>query len=178
MIRPAPVHAPRRSPSFPPTDTRTTGAASSRAQVPTTGPLVLRFDRETGSIFVISFNDPACAQARIGRPVREDRPYNFEGRYGRAGAAMVVRPDGRPLIAYRDVIDGRSSCSTAAPTMLAGRHGHGAEPGRNAGPAMVLDQDGRALVAYQDLDRERIVIAACAGRAATHTPVHDDPARR
>ncbi|WP_327105915.1 hypothetical protein [Nonomuraea glycinis] len=135
-------------------------------------PVVLRFDRDTGSIFVISCDDPACAQARIGRPVREDRPYYFEGRYGRAGAAMVVRPDGRPLISYRDVIDGAiklldcrtRECSQADTATVS-------EPGRNAGPAMVLDQDGRALVAYQDLDRKRIVIAACAETRCTHTPV-------
>ncbi|MDP4502638.1 hypothetical protein [Nonomuraea turcica] len=64
-------------------------------------PVVLRFDRETGWIFVISCDDPACARARIGRPVR-DLPDDVAGR---VGAAMVVRADGRPLIAWMDVAD-------------------------------------------------------------------------
>ncbi|WP_146615552.1 hypothetical protein [Nonomuraea aridisoli] len=135
-------------------------------------PVVLRFDRDTGSIFVISCADPACAQTRIGRPVRADWPYYIEGGYDPAGAAMVIRPDGLPMIAYRDVTDGAiklldcrtRECSQDDTATVS-------ESGRNAGPAMALDQDGRALVAYQDLDRERIVVATCTGTRCTRTPV-------
>lgn len=135
-------------------------------------PVVLRFDRDNGSIFVISCDDPACARARVRQPIRKGSPDHLGGRDRHAGAAMVLRADGRPLIAYRDVNDGAiklldchtRECPNAGTATLS-------EPGRNTSPAMVLDQDGRVLVAYQDLDRERIVIAACTGTRCTRTPV-------
>ncbi|MFF4621350.1 hypothetical protein [Nonomuraea jabiensis] len=131
-------------------------------------PVVLRFDRETGAVFVISCDDPACARARTGRPVRGSTGYSD----GQAGAAMLVRADGRPLIAYLDVSDGAiklldcrtRECSQAGTTTLS-------EPGHHTAPTMVLDRDGRVLVAYQDLDRERIVIATCTGTGCVRTPV-------
>lgn len=131
-------------------------------------PVVLRFDRETGAVFVISCDDPACARARVGRPVRGSADYSD----GQAGAAMLVRADGRPLIAYLDVRDGAiklldcrtRACSQAGTTTLS-------EPGHNTAPAMVPDRDGRVLVAYQDLDREQVVIATCTGTRCTRTPV-------
>ncbi|WP_433518847.1 hypothetical protein ACQP2T_27075 [Nonomuraea sp. CA-143628] len=136
-------------------------------------PVMLRFDRDTGSIFVISCDDPACAQARVGQPVREvSRDYS--GRAHRYDTAMVVRADGLPLIAYRDVSDGAIKLldchtreCTRADTATLSEPGHG----HNTASAMVLDRDGRALVAYQDLDRERIVIAACTGTRCMRTPV-------
>ncbi|NRQ33824.1 hypothetical protein HII36_18485 [Nonomuraea sp. NN258] len=135
-------------------------------------PVVSWFDRETGSIFVISCDDPACVQARMGRHVRPDRHDDSEELRDRVGAAMAVRPDGRPLIAYLDVSDGAvklldchtRECARAGTTTVA-------EPGQNANPAMVLDRDGRALVAYQDLARRRIVIATCASTGCTRTAV-------
>ncbi|MEV4578520.1 hypothetical protein AB0K16_35300 [Nonomuraea jabiensis] len=131
-------------------------------------PVVLRFDRETGAVFVISCDDPACARTRTGRPARGSAYYSD----GQAGAAMLVRADGRPLIAYLDVNDSAiklldcrtRECSQAGTTTLSG-------PGHNTAPAMVLDRDGRVLVAYQDLDRDRIVIATCTGTACVRTPV-------
>lgn len=134
-------------------------------------PVMLRFDRDTGSIFVISCDDPACARARMGQPVREVSP-DYSGRAHRDDTAMVVRADGLPLIAYRDVSDGAiklldchtRECSRADTATLS-------EPGHNTGLAMALDRDGRALLAFQDLDRERIVIAACARTRCTRTPV-------
>jgi hypothetical protein len=130
--------------------------------------VALRFDRDTGSISVIACADPACARARVGRPVRE----GFGDRARGAGAAMVLRADGRPLIAYRDVTDGAiklldchtRECPEADTATLS-------EPGRNAGPVMVLDRSGRALVAYQDLDRDRIVLATCTRTRCSGTPV-------
>ncbi|MCA2228200.1 hypothetical protein [Nonomuraea aurantiaca] len=134
-------------------------------------PVMMRFDRDTGSIFVISCDDSACAKARVGQPVWEVSP-DYSGRAHRDDTAMVVRADGLPLIAYRDVSDGAirlldcrtRECSRADTARLS-------EPGHNTGLAMVLDRDGRALVAYQDLDRERIVIAACTRTRCTRTPV-------
>ncbi|MEU8149103.1 hypothetical protein [Nonomuraea sp. NPDC048901] len=131
-------------------------------------PVVLRFDRETGSVFVISCDDPACARARTGQPVQDSTDYSD----GQAGAAMLVRANGRPLIAYRDVTDGAiklldchtRECSKAGTITLS-------EPGHNTAPATVLSRDGRALVAYQDLDRKRVVIAACTGTHCTRTPI-------
>ncbi|MEU6721128.1 hypothetical protein ABZ897_57575 [Nonomuraea sp. NPDC046802] len=137
-------------------------------------PVVVRFDRETGSVFVISCDDPACGRARVERPVRGSTYYSD----GQAGAAMLIRADGRPLIAYLDVDDGAiklldchtRECSESGTTTLS-------PSGHNTAPAMVLDRDGRALVAYQNLDREQIVIATCTGPRCTRTPVTTIPRR-
>ncbi|TMR08482.1 hypothetical protein ETD86_47610 [Nonomuraea turkmeniaca] len=136
-------------------------------------PVLVRVDRETGTIYVISCDDPACVQARMGRPVRSGAPESSAGRPEGAETAMVIRPDGRPLIAYRDSADGAiklldcrtRECSQAGRATLS-------EPGHDHGAlAMVLDRGGRALVAFRDLDRERIVVAACTGTRCTPTPV-------
>ncbi|GAA3604193.1 hypothetical protein GCM10022419_106020 [Nonomuraea rosea] len=135
-------------------------------------PVMLRFDRDTGSIFVISCDDPACVRARVGQPVQAGSLDYASSRDRGAVTVMAVRADGRPLIAYRDVRDGAiklldchtRECSRADTATLS-------EPGRNTAPAIALDRHGRALVAYQDLDRERIVIAACTRTRCTPTPV-------
>lgn len=137
-------------------------------------PIVLRLDDWTGAISVIACDDPACVQARMGRPVPDDqRPEPFTENEDAAGATMVLRPDSRPMIAYRDMTDGTiklldchtRECAQATTTTLS-------TPSLNhMAPAMLLDGRGRVLVAYQDLDQDTIVIATCTGTRCTHTPV-------
>ncbi|MGW2145744.1 hypothetical protein ACWCOT_15655 [Nonomuraea bangladeshensis] len=136
-------------------------------------PVMLHLDQDSGAVHVVSCDDLACARARVEQPVEGDASaYLFGGR-DRPQAVMVVRADGRPLIAYQDMADGTiklldcrdRACSRAASAALTA-------PGdRHAGPAMALDRAGRALVAFRDLDRDRIVIAACAETRCTRTPV-------
>ncbi|MEU4509137.1 hypothetical protein AB0G05_06550 [Nonomuraea wenchangensis] len=136
-------------------------------------PVVLRLDQYSGAVHVVSCHDLACARARVEQPVEGDASAYLLGGRDRPHAAMVVRADGRPLIAYQDLADGTiklldcrdRACSRAASAALT------SPGGRQAGPAMVLDRSGRALVAFRDLDRHRIVVAACTGTRCTRTPV-------
>lgn len=90
-------------------------------------------------------------------------------------ASLVVRADGRPLIAYRSTADGAvllldcrtPDCAAAGSRTLAPA---GAE---HAAPALVLDRSGRALVAYQDLEGRRLMLATCAGLDCVTTPVRN-----
>ncbi|GAA1637485.1 hypothetical protein GCM10009733_038220 [Nonomuraea maheshkhaliensis] len=134
-------------------------------------PVVLGVDRHTGSMVVISCDDPACAKTRTERPVKDESPYFDRDR--RARAAMAIRADGRPLIVYRDVTDSAiklldcldHACARAGTATLT-------EPGeRHSMPALALSRDGRAYVAYQDVGRAQVVIATCAGTRCARTPV-------
>lgn len=126
---------------------------------------------------MISCDDPACARTRVEQPVEEREPWY--GHRAPPRAAMVVRPDGRPLIAYREpadsaikLLDCRTrtrTCAEADTTTLT------APGGRVLGLTMVLDRAGRALVAYQDLDRRRTMIATCTSTSCTQTPITTIP---
>ncbi|PZG09982.1 hypothetical protein C1J01_36795 [Nonomuraea aridisoli] len=140
-------------------------------------PVALRVDHDSGAIFVVTCAEPACARAYVEQVVEGDAfRHWFDGRE-RPQTAMVVRADGRPMIAYRDIAGGTimlldcrtRTCSQADTALLTA-------PGeRHAGPAMVLDRAGRALVAFQDLEREQVVVAACTGTLCTRTPVTTIP---
>ncbi|MET9249923.1 hypothetical protein [Nonomuraea sp. NPDC003709] len=161
-----------------PVNTYTGGGRDLIAGVdPDDRPVMLRLDQDSGAIHVVSCDDPACARARVEQPVGDDSSGYLFDRRGRPHAAMAIRADGRPLIAYQDMADGTiklldcrtRACSQADTATLTA-------PGdRDAGPALVLDRAGRAMVAFQDLDRERIVIATCTGTRCTRTPVTTIP---
>ncbi|MGW4412816.1 hypothetical protein ACWEJ6_53190 [Nonomuraea sp. NPDC004702] len=139
--------------------------------------IMLRLDQDSGAIQVISCDDPACARARVEQPVADESPDTSPDRPVRPPAAMAIRADGRPLIAYQDMADGTiklldcrtRACSQADTVTLT------APRDRVARPALVLDRAGRALVAFKDLDREQIVIATCTGKRCTQTPVTTIP---
>lgn len=133
-------------------------------------PVVLRLDERGGAMSLITCTDDSCDRTRIERLVDGDRPAPFESR---AGAALAVREDGRPVIAYRDPADGSIRlldcrnpwCSQSDMTILSGP-----DPG-NLPPALLLDESGRAVVAYQDVDREHLVLAVCRATRCARTPV-------
>ncbi|MEV5895962.1 hypothetical protein [Nonomuraea fuscirosea] len=136
-------------------------------------PVILAVDRHTGSMVVISCDDPACARTRTGRPVKEESRPRYSDRDRRARATMAIRADGRPLIAYRDVTDDAirlldchdRACARAGTATLT-------DPGeRHSGPALTLSRDGRAFVAFQNVDRAQVVIATCTGTRCARTPV-------
>ncbi|MBB5784169.1 hypothetical protein [Nonomuraea jabiensis] len=157
-----------------PVNTYTGGGRDLIAGVdPQDRPVVLRLDHDSGAIHVVSCDDPACARAHVEQPVGDDSSGYPLDRRSRPRAAMAIRADGRPLIAYRDMADGAiklldcrtracAQADTATPAAAGERH---------AGLAMVLDRAGRALVAFQNLDRQQIVIATCTGTRCTRTPV-------
>ncbi|WP_106251773.1 hypothetical protein [Nonomuraea fuscirosea] len=148
-----------------------------------------RLDSLTGALHVISCADPACERVQVRRPVppilpdldaaepgEVNRLFDESREHGdRAGASLVVRADGRPLIAYRSTADGAvllldcrtPDCAAAGSRTLAPA---GAE---HAAPALVLDRSGRALIAYQDLEGRRLMLATCAGLDCVTTPVRN-----
>lgn len=140
---------------------------------PLSRPVVLRFDEHAGSLTLITCEEVGCDDVHVERLVQGGWTWGFEDVRGRAGATMLVRDDGRPLIAYRDSADGsirmldcrNLRCSQSDSVILAG-------PGRyRVPPALVVDEGGRALVAYQDIGSNRIVVATCTGTRCVHTPV-------
>ncbi|MER7500901.1 hypothetical protein AB0L05_04485 [Nonomuraea pusilla] len=140
---------------------------------PLNRPVVLRFDDHTGSLSVITCEDVSCDPVHVEHPVQGGWTWTPDEYSGPAGATMVVRKDGRPLIAYRDSADGsvrlldcRNLPCSQADTVVLSAPGDDHLP-----PALVVDETGRALVAYQDLDHDQIVVAICRGTRCTHTPV-------
>lgn len=144
-------------------------------------PLVMRHNIETGRIFVISCADAACGKAKVVEPEPGGSFGHGFGLGEVARAEMVLRPDGRPLIAYREAYSGRiklldcqiRDCSRSSTTDVS-------VSGGNEGPAIVLDQRGRALITYMDFGQDRLVVASCTSGRCTRTPitnvrVGDDP---
>jgi hypothetical protein len=136
-------------------------------------PVAARFDIHNGQIHVISCADAACLRTRVTRPV-PPYPPSVESERGRdTGLALVVRPDGRPLIAYRDrndratkLLDCRTPDCAQAEVITLDAGG----PYRST-PVMVLDRAGRPLVAYQNHDGTRLMLATCTGPRCVRTAV-------
>ncbi|MEV5895963.1 hypothetical protein [Nonomuraea fuscirosea] len=127
-------------------------------------PVAAWYDPVNGQIHVISCLDATCRRPTVTSPVPsapsglDDLPWTF-------GLALAVRPDGRPVIAYRDprdevnkLLDCRTpDCAKAdVRTLGAGSEYH-------AIPALALDRSGRPLVAYESREHQRLMLAACTG---------------
>ncbi|WP_132333836.1 hypothetical protein [Nonomuraea longispora] len=135
-------------------------------------PVAARLNPVNGQIHVISCLDVACHQPTVTRPVSpapsstDDLPWTF-------GLAMAVRPDGRPVITYRDprdqankLLDCRTpDCAQADVRTL------GAGDEYQPVPALVLDRAGRPLVAFESPERRRLMLAICTGSRCESIPV-------
>lgn len=136
-------------------------------------PVVLRYDERTGSMTLITCPGLSCGKTRVEHLVHGGRFRRLNEPEDRAGAAMQVRSDGRPVIAYRDAADGsirlldcrNPACSQFDTAILSA-------PGlAHLVPALLLDESNRAWIAYQDLDHDHLVLATCEATRCTHTPV-------
>ncbi|MEU8401879.1 hypothetical protein AB0C28_42410 [Nonomuraea sp. NPDC048892] len=127
-------------------------------------PVAARYAPATGHIQVISCQDAACHRPITTSPV-PPAPPGLDTLPWTAGLALAVRPDGRPVIAYRDprdqmnkLLDCRTpDCAQADARVL----GAGGE--HDAAPALVLDHSGRPLVAYESSEHRRLMLAVCTG---------------
>lgn len=136
-------------------------------------PVVLRFDKFKNVLTLITCEPPGCVKVHQRRLVESGWTWLHSGVEGQAGAAMVVRKDGRPLIAYRDAADGSVrmldcrtlDCTESDSVILSGPSRFGMTP------ALALTGDGRALVAYVDGDDDQVMVASCAGTQCVHAPV-------
>ncbi|MEV4173804.1 hypothetical protein [Nonomuraea sp. NPDC049709] len=135
-------------------------------------PVAARYDPGNGQIHVISCLDVACHQPTVTRPVppspssTDDLPWTF-------GLAMAVRPDGRPVIAYRDLRDQANKlldCRTPDCAQVDVRT-LGAGDEYHAVPALVLDRAGRPLVAFESREHQRLMLAICTGSRCESIPV-------
>lgn len=129
----------------------------------------VRVDRGSGAVLVVGCDTPACGEPRISRPTG---PVAYHPAYEplMTGAAVAVRPDGRPVVAYRHPGTGAATlldcatwaCERAASVTLTG------PAAMSPAPALAVDRAGRILVAAHDLTRGRLVLATCHGvRCAT-----------
>ncbi|NRQ39394.1 hypothetical protein HII36_47360 [Nonomuraea sp. NN258] len=137
-------------------------------------PVAARFDSVSGQIQVISCQDAGCRlPARVTRPVPPlpRRPEHDRG--AETGLALAVRPDGRPVIAYRDLADrtvelldcATPDCARAQVITLGGGGPN------HPTPALALDGSGAPLVAFFDRGQRRLMLARCAGGRCVSTAV-------
>ncbi|MFI7610825.1 hypothetical protein ACIBP6_06260 [Nonomuraea terrae] len=134
-------------------------------------PVAARYDPVNGQIQVISCLDVACRQPRV-KPVPPvpSNPYDLPWTFG---LSMAVRPDGRPVIAYRDLRDQANKlldcrtpdCARADVRLL------GAGDEHHAVPALVLDRAGRPVVAFESREHQRLMLAVCTGNRCESIPV-------
>lgn len=143
------------------------------AVTPDGRPVAAQVDDTSGTIYVISCQDPACDRPQVTRPAA-GKPHQGDG-LPVIGLAMGMRADGRPVIAYQDLNDGSVTlldcrtpdCAQGDTVKLAGAvHGP---------PALVVDRPGRTLVAYQDEGGRRIAVARCAGTRCATVAVSSAP---
>jgi hypothetical protein len=126
-------------------------------------PVAAYEDRATGAVTVISCDDASCRRPKVtqvGGPVLAHR---VEGDPYLDGVEVVVPPDDRPVIAYRDARTGAArllrcrtpDCAKTDTIAITG-------PGFwRPWPALALGPDGRPLVATYDLAHSRVVLIAC-----------------
>jgi hypothetical protein len=135
-------------------------------------PVAARYDFATGQIQVISCLDVACHRPRVTRPVGP-APLSPDDTPWTTGLALAVRPDGRPVIAYRDLRDQANKlldcrtpdCARAdVRTLGAGSEYH-------AVPALTLDRAGHPLVAFESGEHHRLMLATCTGSRCESIPV-------
>ncbi|MEU7001836.1 hypothetical protein [Nonomuraea sp. NPDC046570] len=129
----------------------------------------VRVDRRSGAVIVVGCDTPACGEPRVSRPAGPVA-YDPAEEPVLTGAAVAVRPDGRPVVAYRHPATGAATlldcatwaCERAASLTLTG------SAAASPAPALAVDRAGRILVAAHDLTRGRLVLATCHGvRCAT-----------
>lgn len=135
-------------------------------------PIVALLNGATGALDLLSCEDPSCDRLRSAQPVAPGPERNMSQFDRRPGLTMVVRPDGRPLIAYQDgdgtvrLLDCLTwDCTRTEEAALSGA------VDQRATPALVLDRSGRALVAFHDRVHDRIMLATCEGVRCVSAPV-------
>lgn len=104
---------------------------------------------------------PASSATRVAEPAP----------LAHAGAQVEVRPDGTPVIAYRDTRDGSVDLLDCADTFCSE---HEAQevfgPGRyRPAPDLTLDPDGLPVLLGHDLAARRITLVNCTDTACTDT---------
>ncbi|ASU82042.1 hypothetical protein CDO52_03920 [Nocardiopsis gilva YIM 90087] len=133
-------------------------------------PVVSVYDRFDGSVRLLSCSDADCSanMQRTLKPARYVRSEEgeFPGKTRVSGSRVAVRPDGRPVVAYRDPVDGSSrildcqdvDCSETEERDLTG-------PGEQRPlPGLAVDREGRPQLVTTDADGRALVLISCADR--------------
>jgi hypothetical protein len=129
-------------------------------------PVVAYEDPHNGAVTVVSCDDASCRRPVVRRLVEPQRSGLDRGGHSveaRRGVELVVAPDDRPVLLYRDVRSGQvrllrcrtPDCAGVDAVTVTGPQID--EPMR----ALALAHDGLPLVATFDMARRRLVLAAC-----------------
>lgn len=134
--------------------------------------VVAYLDVSSGAVTIAVCDDRQCRNPTVTMPVAPlltglDSLNAENGTW--PGLDVVVRPDGTPMVAYRDSSTGathlldchRRDCATVNDIALT-------EPDRNTpAPALTLDRAGRPLIATHDVGHNRLMLITCADTRCT-----------
>ncbi|GAA1995567.1 hypothetical protein GCM10009799_22480 [Nocardiopsis rhodophaea] len=125
------------------------------------------YDPFDGSVTLLSCSDPDCSEStqRTLKPARYVRSEDgeFPGKSLVSGSRIEVRPNGRPVIAYRDPSDGSSRildcqdvrCSETEERDLTG-------PGTQRPlPGLAVDGEGRPQLVTTDAEGKELILISC-----------------
>lgn len=136
-------------------------------------PVIAHEDSATGAITVVACDTRRCGSPRVSHLGPRSSAPRPGGSHRLDGIDLAIPPDGRPVIAYRDVGDGTArllrchdpDCTAASGTALT-------DPApKRPRPALVLDPRGTPLVATYDFRRKQVVLIACRDPACVRRSV-------
>ncbi|WP_017625071.1 hypothetical protein [Nocardiopsis chromatogenes] len=134
------------------------------AAAPDGGFAVAAFDAAFGELNVVHCADDECAEPQVTQVREAEFREEFEGGVrARYGVRALYRPDGTPVLAYRDPASGEAhvvDCADAACSESTDRAVTG--PGwERPAPGMALDSEGRPQLATFDMAAGRLVLVSC-----------------
>jgi hypothetical protein len=129
------------------------------------GEPVVAFLSDRGSVTVVACDNRQCQHPTATKPVRPVVTGLLAGNHHDPwpGVDLVVRPDGVPVVAYRDSATGAAhllvcrsaDCATADNLTLT-------EPGiHHPPPAIGLSHNGQPMIATYELAHDRLVLISC-----------------
>ncbi|ASU82581.1 hypothetical protein CDO52_07095 [Nocardiopsis gilva YIM 90087] len=134
------------------------------AIAPEGGFTIAAFDGSWGTLNAISCPDTECAKPKVTPIVEDQFRREYEGGFrSRFGARIEHRPDGTPVLAYREVKTGAAhlvDCHDSACTDFTDRAVTGPGWARPV-PGLAVDSHGKPQLATFDMAAQRLVLMSC-----------------
>ncbi|CAM4309359.1 hypothetical protein [Nocardiopsis rhodophaea] len=133
---------------------------------------IAAFDSNWGALNVISCPDTECADPEVTPIVKDQFRREYKSRMrARFGTRIEYRPDGTPVLAYRDVKGGAAhvvDCHDTACTDFTDRAVTGPGWARPV-PGLAVDSHGNVQLATFDMTAEQLVLMSCQGADCAET---------
>ncbi|ASU82565.1 hypothetical protein CDO52_07010 [Nocardiopsis gilva YIM 90087] len=134
------------------------------AAAPGGGFAIAAYDANFGSLNVIACADSECAEPKVTPVVGDQFRREYQERLrSRFGARIEYRPDGTPVLAYRDAKSGGAhvvNCHDSACTDFTDRAITGPGWARPV-PGLAVDSHGNPQLVTFDMVNERLVLMSC-----------------